>query len=57
MVGEKSTGSQIDLLRGVKGSEFLLDEYITLGEPRNITIGGSSYRLQCFQGSMKMSTR
>ena len=50
MVGERTTGSQIGGLKSVKGSEFLLDGYITLGEPRNITIGGSSYSLQCFQG-------
>ena len=50
MVGARSIGSQIDLLRGVKGSEFLLNGYITLGKPRNITLGGSSYSLQCFQG-------
>ena len=57
MVGARSTGSQIDLLRGVKGSDFLMDGYITLGKPRNITIGGYGYNFQCCRGSMKMSTR
>ena len=49
-VGTRSTGSQIGGLKSVKGSEFLLDDYITLGEPRNITVAGSSYSIQCFQG-------
>ena len=34
----------------MKGSEFLLDGYLTLGEPKEITIGGSTYSLQYFQG-------
>ena len=41
---------QIDRLQELKGSEFLLDGYLTLGEPKEITIGGSTYSLQYFQG-------
>ena len=42
---------QIGLLQELKGKEFLLDGYITRGEPKNITIGGCTYILQCFQGA------
>ena len=34
----------------LKGSEFLLDGYIPLGEPKEMTIGGCNYILQCYQG-------
>ena len=34
----------------LKGSEFLLDGYMTLGEPKEITIEGCDYILQRFQG-------
>ena len=34
----------------LKGSEFLLDGYITLGEAKEITIGGCKYSLQYYQG-------
>ena len=34
----------------LKGSEFLLDGYITLGEAKEITIGGCNYSLQYYQG-------
>ena len=37
-------------MRELKGKEFLLDGYITLHNPKNITIGGSKYSLQCYQG-------
>ena len=37
-------------MRELKGKEFLLDGYITLNNPKNITIGGSNYSLQCYQG-------
>ena len=43
-------GSQIDRYLQMAGAEFLLDGYITFGEPREITIGGRTYVLQCFQG-------
>ena len=32
------------------GSEYLLDGYVTLGEPKNIIINGTNYSLQCYQG-------
>ena len=34
----------------LKGSEFLLDGYLTLGEPKEMTIEGCNYSLQCYQG-------
>ena len=34
----------------LKGSEFLLDGYITRGEAKEITIGGCNYSLQYYQG-------
>ena len=34
----------------LKGGEYLLDGYITLGIPENISKEGSNYTLQCFQG-------
>ena len=37
-------------MQELKGKEFLLDGYITLNNPKNITIGGSNYSLQCYQG-------
>ena len=43
-------GSQIDETQELAGREFLLDGYLTLGRPREITIGGRTYVLQCFQG-------
>ena len=35
----------------LKGSEFLLDGYIALGEPKEMTIGGCSYILNGYQGN------
>ena len=37
-------------MQELKGKEFLLDGYITLNNPKNITISGSNYSLQCYQG-------
>ena len=37
-------------MQAFKGSEFLLDGYITDGEPKEIIINGSKYKIQCFQG-------
>ena len=34
----------------LKGSEFLLDGYITLGEPKEMRIGGYNYILNRYQG-------
>ena len=34
----------------LKGSEFLLDGYLTLGEPKEIVIGGCNYILNGYQG-------
>ena len=34
----------------LKGGEFLLDGYLTLGEPKEMTIGGCSYILNGYQG-------
>ena len=34
----------------LKGNDFLLDGYIPLGEPKEMTIGGCRYSLQCYQG-------
>ena len=34
----------------LKGSEFLLDGYLTLGEPKKMTIGGCNYILNGYQG-------
>ena len=34
----------------LKGSEFLLDGYITLGEPKEMRIGGCNYILNGYQG-------
>lgn len=39
-----------DGLHELKGSEFFLDGYVTLGEPKEITIDGCTYILQCYQG-------
>ena len=33
----------------LKGSEFLLDGYIAFGEPKEMTIGGCTYILNCYQ--------
>ena len=35
----------------LKGSEFLLDGYIALGEPKEMTIGGCNYILNGYQGN------
>ena len=40
---------QIGGLQEVKGSEYLLDGYITVGEAKKITLGSSSYSLQYYQ--------
>ena len=40
-------------MKELKGSEFLLDGYLTLGEPKKMTIGGCTYILQCYQGEHK----
>ena len=40
----------IGKMEKLKGSEFLLDGYLTLGEPKKMTIGGCTYILQCYQG-------
>ena len=37
-------------LGNLKGSEFLLDSYITLGEPMKLTLNGCDYYLQYYQG-------
>ena len=37
-------------MQALKGGEFLLDGYVTLGEPKEIEINGSKYLIQCFQG-------
>ena len=37
-------------MKELKGSEFLLDGYLTLGEPKEMTMGGCTYILQCYQG-------
>ena len=34
----------------LKGSEFLLDGYLTLVEPKEMTIGGCNYILKRYQG-------
>ena len=34
----------------LKGSEFLLDGYLTLGEPKEMRIGGCNYILNRYQG-------
>ena len=34
----------------LKGSEFLLDGYLTLGEPKEMTMGGYNYILNGYQG-------
>ena len=34
----------------LKGGEFLLDGYLTLGEPKEMTIGGCNYILNGYQG-------
>ena len=35
----------------LKGSEFLLDGYVTLHDPEDITVDSSNYSFQCFQGN------
>ena len=37
-------------LHELKGSEYLLDGYITVGEAKKMSIGGSDYFYQYFQG-------
>ena len=37
----------------LKGSEFLLDGYLTLGEPKKMKIGGYNYILNRYQGDHK----
>ena len=43
--------SSIDGLHELKGSEFFLDGYVTLGKPKEITMDGCTYILQCYQGN------
>ena len=43
--------SSIDGLHELKGSEFFLDGYVTLGEPKEITMDDCTYILQCYQGN------
>ena len=38
-------------MKELKGSEFLLDGYLTLGEPKKMAIGGCSYILKRYQGN------
>ena len=37
-------------MKELKGSEFLLDGYIALGEPKEMKIGGCNYILKRYQG-------
>ena len=37
-------------MKELKGSEFLLDGYIALGEPKEMRIGGCNYILNRYQG-------
>ena len=37
-------------MKELKGSEFLLDGYLTLGEPKEMTFGGCNYILKRYQG-------
>ena len=37
-------------MKELKGSEFLLDGYLTLGEPKEMRIGGCNYILNRYQG-------
>ena len=37
-------------MKELKGSDFLLDGYLTLGEPKEMTIGGYSYFIKRYQG-------
>ena len=32
------------------GGEFLLDGYVSFGEPKEIIVNGSKFKIQCFQG-------
>ena len=40
----------IGKMKELKGSEFLLDGYLTLGEPKEMKIGGCNYILNRYQG-------
>ena len=40
----------IGKMEELKGSEFLLDCYITIGEPKKMTIEGCNYILKRYQG-------
>ena len=41
----------IGKMEKLKGSDFLLGGYLTLGEPKEIMIGGCNYILNCYQGN------
>ena len=41
----------IGKMEKLKGSDFLLDGYLTLGEPKEIMIGGCNYILNGYQGN------
>ena len=41
----------------LKGSEFLLDGYIALGEPKEMRIGGCSYIPNVIKSITRMNTR
>ena len=38
-------------MKELKGSEFLLDGYLTLDKPKKMTIGGCNYILNRYQGN------
>ena len=44
-------------MKELKGSEFLLDGYLTLGEPKEIVIGGCGYIPNVINAITRMNTR